>query len=940
MEEVQWFTISASGANSSDDYEDDFSYLAGLTIQLLVPLEDGGDNPINGDDTIVGGAGDDFLLVEEVTLRIEDAPGFVPFDTQTGLPGFADEWVELFVSLIDADSPFQVQAAALDETGSFEGDTAEQIRFEFLDEGMEILDGSEFRVRAVFASGNPGDYEVTVEDVDVSSPVYGAFSADRPVGSSSFVRASAQGRDLREGESRAPTNGDDLLYDPNGNQDNQGLDALAGNDTVFGGLGNDTLFGSAGDDELIGYDDVTGRDDENDGRDRLDGGSGNDMLDGGEGDDTLLGGSGNDTALGGGDRDQLFGGDGNDSLEGNNDADQLFGGGGMDVLVGGPGNDEFEGGPGDDVFFDVIGGNDTYRQIGAFGVDTLRDTSGSNTVEFNIGTELAFSRIEPSDLRVSAGLGNTLIVQDYFAGLSGLFTFRVGTQTVPVDLAPEDLELSNTAVAETATAGATVGVLSATDPEGLGLSFSLTDSAGGTFAVSGSDLVVARPLDFETTASYSIAVRATDPGGNTVEGSFTISVTDVDENEPPGAPQLSNNAAPENASVGTRVGTVSATDPNGDSLSYRLLDDAGGLFALQGDDLVVAGALDFETASSHSIRIEASDGVSASEATISVAVTDVPEPPTDLALDGLSAREGPSGVGTAVGRFTVTDPEGGSITYRLTDDADGRFSIMDDQLVVARELDFEAFTSHDVTAVAEDADGLTVVGLFTVMVEDVDETPGGGQRIEGTPTDDVLSISVSGTGDAGALGGNGNDTIDGLEGRDTVIYDLNRADIVEAVINPGQVSVVISGGQTDELNSIERIELGDGAYLYDVRPEATYTYLTYSAALGRFPDEGGLRFWDGLREDGLSDRALARSFVESFEFIDRFGGPEAPLEDFVCALFENVLERDGDEAGKAFWIGEIGSGRLDRVDMLQAFVLSPENLEKNADNYDDGVWVI
>ncbi len=1031
MEElVQWFTISASGANASAEYEDDFSYLTGIRVEQLEPLVDG----VSDGDTIVGGPGDDFLLVAQQTFEL--TPDFGRFDTPTGLPGFADEWVAALVDLVNSvDTPFQVQAAALDETGSFDGDTAEQILIEFLAGGMEITDGTEFRVRPVFAPGNPGDYEVDIAEVATSSPEYNAFAADRPGGSSSFIGPTSQGRDLRPGESRRPTDGDDLLYDPNGSDDNDGLDALRGNDTVIGGLGSDTLFGSDGDDELIGYDDVSGRDDENDGRDRLDGGAGDDLLDGGEGDDVLLGGEGDDTALGGGGRDEIGGGDGNDSLDGGNGQDVLQGGGGDDTLDGGPGNDEIEGGPGNDMLLDTIDGNDTYRQIGGFGIDMLRDTRGANTVQFAAGTQLSFSRGAASDLEVAAGAGNLLTVLDYYAGLAGLFTFRVGAQTVEVDLAPENLALSGTSVLESAAVGAPVGQISATDPEGGTISYSLTVNPDGAFAVDGASLVVAQPLDFEARTSYPIVLRASDRGGNAVEAAFTIAVLDAEENSPPGVPRLSATSVPEDtplgglvgrlsatdadgdalsfrltddaggrfqivgadllvgapldfetaashvvrievsdgeaatatsfsirvtdvpdtgptglalapasvpedAAPGTVVGQVSATDPQGDTISFRLADDAGGLFALEGSDLVVAGALDFETAPAPAIVLAASDGASETEAAITVAVTDVPEPPTLLALDGTSAEEGLDAVGDTVGRVSAEDPEGGPIAYSLSDDADGRFRIEGDALIVARALDFEAFQSHEITVVAEDDSGLATSAAFTIAVVDEAETPGGGERIQGSPQDDVLEIAVSGAGDDALPGGNGNDTIDGLEGTDTVVYDLVRADIVEAVINPGQISVVIGGDQTDELNSIERIRLNDGTYLYDAREEATYTYLTYSAALGRRPDAAGLLYWEGLREDGLSDRALARSFINSREFAERFGGSDIPIDDYVCALFENVLERPGDPAGKDFWIGEIAAGRIDRIDALRAFVVSPENIEKNEENVDDGFWVL
>jgi hypothetical protein len=76
---------------------------------------------------------------------------------------------------------------------------------------------------------------------------------------------------------------------------------------------------------------------------------------------------------------------------------------------------------------------------------------------------------------------------------------------------------------------------------------------------------------------------------------------------------LSASTVAEDASVGDLVGTLSVTNGSG-SYAFTMTDTAGGLFALDVvDDTLaeVAGALDYETATSHSITIEADNGVDA-----------------------------------------------------------------------------------------------------------------------------------------------------------------------------------------------------------------------------------------------------------------------------------------------------------------------------------------
>jgi hypothetical protein len=56
------------------------------------------------------------------------------------------------------------------------------------------------------------------------------------------------------------------------------------------------------------------------------------------------------------------------------------------------------------------------------------------------------------------------------------------------------------------------------------------------------------------------------------------------------------------------VGTLSADDPDaGETFTFSLVDDAGGLFAIDGNDIVVAGALDFETATTHEVTVRVTD---------------------------------------------------------------------------------------------------------------------------------------------------------------------------------------------------------------------------------------------------------------------------------------------------------------------------------------------
>ncbi|MFX0543636.1 hypothetical protein ACEWPM_018310 [Roseovarius sp. S4756] len=141
------------------------------------------------------------------------------------------------------------------------------------------------------------------------------------------------------------------------------VDAKLGDDTIYGGEGDDWLQGNSGDDVIYGE----GGDDE------LRGGQDNDILLGGDGDDTMYGAKGDDELDGGLDADVMYGGDDDDDLLGNSGDDFIYGDAGNDTVRGGQGDDILFGGAGDDMI------------KGARGNDILSGDDGADTFIFTTG---------------------------------------------------------------------------------------------------------------------------------------------------------------------------------------------------------------------------------------------------------------------------------------------------------------------------------------------------------------------------------------------------------------------------------------------------------------------------------------------------------------------------------------------------------------------------
>lgn len=248
--------------------------------------------------------------------------------------------------------------------------------------------------------------------------------------------------------------------------------------------------------------------------------------------------------------------------------------------------------------------------------------------------------------------------------------------------APTDSDAAANTVAENSANGTTVGVTAAsTDPDaGAVLTFSLTNSAGGRFAINANSGVVTVAdgslLNFEAATSHMITVQVSD-GTATASQNFTIAVTNV--NEAPTALVDANaaaNAVMERAANGSLVGvTASATDPDaGAVLTYSLTDDAGGRFAINattGGVSVANGTLLVGPVATYNISVRVSDGAFNNSATFTITLGNVNDAPV---IGSFTATPLTAATGETV-TFTVaaSDPDGTTptVTFDYGDGSTG-----------------------------------------------------------------------------------------------------------------------------------------------------------------------------------------------------------------------------------------------------------------------------
>ncbi|MBS1186777.1 MAG: Hemolysin-type calcium-binding region, partial [Burkholderiaceae bacterium] len=147
-------------------------------------------------------------------------------------------------------------------------------------------------------------------------------------------------------------------------------------------------------------------------------------------------------------------------------------------------------------------------------------------------------------------------------------------------------------VAENSANGTVVGTMSGGGADGV--TYSLTDNAGGRFAINASTGVVTVAngslLNYEMATSYSITVRATDNAGNTTDGTPSVTITNVNEASTlTGAPASITVIEDTAGNVDLSAATFADIDTAG-NVSFKIVASAGTLTATSGGSVTVAGS--------------------------------------------------------------------------------------------------------------------------------------------------------------------------------------------------------------------------------------------------------------------------------------------------------------------------------------------------------------
>jgi len=305
-------------------------------------------------------------------------------------------------------------------------------------------------------------------------------------------------------------------------------------------------------------------------------------------------------------------------------------------------------------------------------------------------------------------------------------TVTVEISIMEPNQAPTDIYLSNNQVAAGSANGTSIGNFSTDDPNSSDShDYMLIDNGGGRFGISGSTLQVANSSLLDP-GVYTITVRSTDLRGLFLNKDFDITVSVV--NSPPTDINLAPSTITENSPGLTVIGILTTTDATpSDTHTYTLLEDNGGRFDLQGNQvrLSASGQVDYETAASHQIQVRTTDtGGLTYDKNLTISVLNANESPTDISLSNNTVSE--NSAGAVVGSLSASDPDAGdSAVFSITLDSADLFEISGTSLKLqdGKAADYENAASHTIQVRVTDGGSLTFDKEFSISVLDVNDPP-------------------------------------------------------------------------------------------------------------------------------------------------------------------------------------------------------------------------
>jgi len=241
----------------------------------------------------------------------------------------------------------------------------------------------------------------------------------------------------------------------------------------------------------------------------------------------------------------------------------------------------------------------------------------------------------------------------------------------------------------------TIGTVNANDADGDSITHTISGSEITINPSNGILSFVSAP-DYETKSTYTATVTASD-GVNSATQGITVSINDLYENT--NSPMFTSPASFSADENQTTIGTVNANDADGDTISFTVSGSEIGItnFSyLSSGNLTFISAPNYETKSSYTATVTANDGANSATQDITVTINDINESP-EITSSAFYVLEDE----TAIGKVSVTDPEGDTITYSISG-SEININSSSGVLTFVSAPDYETKSTYTATVTASD----------------------------------------------------------------------------------------------------------------------------------------------------------------------------------------------------------------------------------------------
>ncbi len=353
-----------------------------------------------------------------------------------------------------------------------------------------------------------------------------------------------------------------------------------------------------------------------------------------------------------------------------------------------------------------------------------------------------------------------------------------GTTTVTVNIAPVASDIALTTDEDTA--GDVT--LSATDAGGDALTYTVTQPMNGAVTLTGNVATYTPNADYNGSDSFTFT--ANDGMADSNVGTVSVTVTPVND-----APVAADATLTTDEDTAGDV-TISATDVDGDVLTYTVTQPANGTVTLTGNVATYTPDADYN--GSDSFTFTANDGtVDSNVGTVSVTVTAVNDPP--VAADATLTTDEDT-----AGEITLTATlESGLLTFAVaTAPANGTVTIDGTKATYTPNADFNGADSFTYTA--NDGTDESAPATVSVTVTPVNDAPVATDASASTAEGNSIAFPLTGTdidGDAltfvvATVPANGTVTIAGSSATYSPNVGFSGTDTFTFVANDGTVDSV------------------------------------------------------------------------------------------------------------------------------------------------------